>query len=730
MNSITRSLYIVAFVVAVMVAAGSLATPTTHATATFIVKSTGDAGDALPGDGNCLPFAGDCTLRAAIEEANALPGDDAIVFDIGAGGVQTILPATGLPIITDTVSVDGTTQPGFAGSPIIELSGASMTGQEEGLRVAADDVLIRGLVINNFVDGLGVSGIGIWILSGSGNVIAGNYIGTDVAGSAEMSNRTGVTIESNANVIGGLTAADRNVIAGNNSNIDLYGAGNLVQGNYLGISALGTASLGDFVGVVITGANNVIGGTVAAARNVISGNSDGGIGGVWLLGVGASGNFVLGNYIGVAPDGVTPVGNTDFGVLIWDGASNNFIGDTTGSGNVIAANGGGVMISNDSSVGNRVRGNSIRSNAFGVYDLLGIELFTENPVGTVTPNDVGDADVGPNNAQNFPTVGSALTNGIVTGVGGTFNSTPSSVFDIDVYSSAGCDVSGHGEGQTYLATFPVSTDSSGNGTWGGLISPIGVGQVITATATSSSGDTSEFSACKVVTTCVGGDGDCDGFNDAAPSAHQGPANTNVAVDNCTGLWNQPQQNADGNYLDLPGKPFDDLTRPNSDAQGDACDSDDDNDGRSDADEASGAGCGGIASDPLDADTDGDNFLDGAECVLGSNPAKMTVKPTEASCAPAGDTDGDKVSDRREVCYYNTDANNVNTDGDACNDGREVASINANNAVDVIDLQQVASEAGAYALPGSAVKVDYDMTKNGTIDVLDLQQVAAQSGACP
>jgi hypothetical protein len=204
----------------------------------------------------------------------------------------------------------------------------------------------------------------------------------------------------------------------------------------------------------------------------------------------------------------------------------------------------------------------------------------------------------------------------------------------------------------------------------------------------------------------------------------------TAFDNCPAAPNPLVENADRNFIELgPSKPFDDLSLANSDGIGDACDPDDDNDGRVDLDELSGVACAG-PTDPIDADSDGDNYLDGVECALGTNPNLASSRPAATSCGPTGDFDADGISTRFEFCHYGTDAARTNTDADACNDGREIASVNASNTVDVIDLQQVASEAGSYAFPGSAVKADFDITKNGTIDVIDLQIVAARAGPCP
>src|SRR5439155_26949600 len=102
---------------------------------TFTVLNTNDSG------------AG--SLRQAILDANAAAGADVINFNIDGGGVQTIAPTSILPQITGAVTIDGTTQPGFAGSPIIELNGASASAFA-GLNITAGNSTVRGLVINRF----------------------------------------------------------------------------------------------------------------------------------------------------------------------------------------------------------------------------------------------------------------------------------------------------------------------------------------------------------------------------------------------------------------------------------------------------------------------------------------------------------------------------------------------------------------------------------------------------
>jgi CSLREA domain-containing protein len=160
------------------------ATPSAKA-AGFTVNSTADGGDANPGDGICQTSTpGQCALRAAIEEANALGGADTINFDIPGSGPHTITPAGGLPAITKPVAIDGTSQPGFAGTPIIEIDGNNQAKDGFWLKPGSDGSTIRGFVINDFVGGSGIE------IESSGNTIVGNYLGTNVAGTAVDGNAT------------------------------------------------------------------------------------------------------------------------------------------------------------------------------------------------------------------------------------------------------------------------------------------------------------------------------------------------------------------------------------------------------------------------------------------------------------------------------------------------------------------------------------------------------------
>ena len=414
------------------------------------------------------------SLRQAILNANASSGTDAISFGIPSAEGQTITLASPLPAITDPVSISGATQPGFAGTPIVELNGNGITGS--GLTVSAANTTLSGLVINRF------NGPGIQIIGNNttNTFVQGNYIGTDLTGTLARPNAVGIqignTVTSPTNsLIGGTTAATRNVISGNTgSGVVLpTGNGHAVTGNYIGTSADGAGDLGNGgAGVwIVSATNTAVGATAPGAGNVISGNNQHG---VLISGSPAT---LHGNLIGTNAAGDAGVPNGLDGIRI-EFASGNTIGGVPGFGNTIAFNtGSGVTIQTGSS--NRISGNSIHSNG-----ALGIDLL---PAG-VTPNDAGDADTGPNNLLNFP-----VLTAVTGGVQGTLNSTPNGTFRIEFFRNLTCDASGNGEGATFLGTTTVTTDVTGNGTIP-LFTAAG-GQLVVATATDSSNNTSEFSSC-------------------------------------------------------------------------------------------------------------------------------------------------------------------------------------------------------------------------------------------
>jgi hypothetical protein len=200
-------------------------------------------------------------------------------------------------------------------------------------------------------------------------------------------------------------------------------------------------------------------------------------------------------------------------------------------------------------------------------------------------------------------------------------------------------------------------------------------------------------------------------------------------DNCPSNANNDQANTDGNFTsNAPLYAMDDTTWVNSDGSGNACDGDDDNDGLPDADEGTGALCDGTITDPLLRDSDGDRFLDGAECAHLANPASDLSVPALASCGDTNDTDGDKLTNRLEACFYGSSPTNANTDGDACSDGREVTSLNADTTVNSGDQGMLAAE--LLRVPPPSKLLNFDLNKDGTINSGDQGQMASRLGACP
>ena len=510
---------------------------------TFTVTATDDADD-----GACT--VAHCSLREAIGAANANDGRDTIAFLLSGRGPFIIRPDTPLPPTTDAVVIDGTTQPGFAGVPLIELEGdLPAAGVAFGLRLHGGDSVVRGLRMT-------LADVAAIEIRGPGrNVIQGNYVGTTANGRRPAGNGHGVWIvDSPNNIIGGTTPEERNLISGNLVNgVTIEGpnaSGNRVTGNYIGTNVNGTEALPNGRhGVVIVGAPiNVVGGSAPGAGNVISGNDGSG---VRILGPTASDNRVQGNHIGVDVSGQFAIGNGGKGV--WIRSPNNLIGGVgSGEGNIISNSSlAGLIIQSAWATGNRVEGNVIgtditlrkpfgndpygvrvhqapnnmiggrdpaqgnviaHSSVTGVFvtestsnailsnsiygsGALGIDLSVGGADAGITPNDEGDVDVGTNNLQNFPVIDDVIPSGTGAVLRGRLNGTPDAMYLIQLFANPRCDVSAFGEGRQLVSSFDVTTDASGNATFDVPVDE-NPRASFSATATDALNNTSEFARCR------------------------------------------------------------------------------------------------------------------------------------------------------------------------------------------------------------------------------------------
>jgi hypothetical protein len=401
---------------------------------------------------------------------------DTIVFDAGVfppGVSFTFINLTSsLPSLdTGNDTIDGST----TGEVVWGVSALFAC-----LTIASDNNTVKGLAIGRCSDGVQISsgqantiggstpGEGNWmynnntagvlIVSGaSGNSVKGNLIGTDQDGTGPGPNHWGVALGSGANTIGGSSAAERNVISGNDIGVFLEGPSNIIQGNYIGTNAAGTAAIPNATGLLIlSGAqNNTIGGTSAAERNVISGNTNRGV----EISDGGNGNSVKGNYIGTNAAGTAAIPNGT-GVGITANAQNNTIGGTAaGEGNLIAFNtGNGVEVVGPSTTSNLIRGNSIYSNGG-----KGIDNFNGG------------------NGEPPPPV--------ITGTGPVTGTVACASFNctIDIYSDD------EDEGRVYEGS--TIADDADNWTFAGSLH----GPNVTAIAIYPAGNTSEFSTPVEVT---------------------------------------------------------------------------------------------------------------------------------------------------------------------------------------------------------------------------------------
>lgn len=413
--------------------------------ATFTVTNTNDSG---PG-----------SLRQAIIDSNSTPGGEPNVINFSIGtGAQTISPLSPLPTITARVIIDGTTQPGYAGKPIIEIEG-SQAGNRAGFVISAGFSTIRGLVINRF------NGDGIFMFDTNGNVIEDNFIGTDVTGSIALGNsRAGVFGSSGI----GFHVIRRNVLSGNGGDGISLGVGlfNAVEDNLIGTDATGAFALGNALHGIRASFD-----TVRARRNVISGNHQNGI---WSGGL----NLFQGNFIGTDATGTLPIGNFGDGI---SSVIDEVGGLNDGEGNTIAFNGGvGVLVAVPPST---ILSNSIFSNGG-----LGIDIDGDG----VTAND--PCDESSMDLQNYPVLTSVSRTKDSTVIEGALNSTPNTAFKIQFFSNDAHNPSGFGEGRTLIGITTVVTDSTCNASFTVMLPATGQSErFFTATATNPDNSTSEFS---------------------------------------------------------------------------------------------------------------------------------------------------------------------------------------------------------------------------------------------
>lgn len=438
--------------------------------ATFTVSNTADSG------------AG--SLRQAILDANGAAGADTINFS--AAG--TITPLTALPTITETVTIDGYTAPGavqntgainaaFNGTLTVELNGSSAGDSGIGLRVSAGGCLIQGLAINRFSDS------GIRIDGGSGTRIFGNFIGTNLAGTAALGNinRGILVVGSTGNFIGFTTVMSRNVISGNaGTGISVTAGGSAtIRRNLIGTDKAGIADLGNTQeGVrIVDSSGSIVGGT---DRNVISGNDGSGVAVIQSSNAtSATGNVVSANYLGVNLGGNTALPNSGSGVLI-NAAANTIGGTTVAARNIISGNSAnGVSLGSNFAAGNVVAGNYIGVGANGTTALAnrdnGVQisnLAANNTVGAtgVTPSacDLGcniianNGDVASTSARSgiyvdtTAGVGNALRENSIFGSGGIG-------IDLGVVGTTANDTNDPDTGANNLQNFPVVSTATTNG---------------------------------------------------------------------------------------------------------------------------------------------------------------------------------------------------------------------------------------------------------------------------
>ncbi len=448
--------------------------------------------------------SGTGSLRQAILDANngsVCTAPCTIAFNL-PGAQRTIAPPASLPAITAAnVTIDATTQPGYSGMPLVTLDGSSNPNPSAGLQLSGGSDTVKGLSIVRF------QGSAIVIDTAGNDVVAANYLGLQPDGSTPGQNAgEGILVTTANNTIGGSNAASRNVLSGNfGSGVVLKGlaaTGNAVRGNYIGLKAAGTsnaANITDGIQLLLGASNNTIGGTTAADRNVISGNNNSGIYITGSVGATCTGNLISANFIGTDAAGSASIGNGT-GIYLGTNVTGNTIGGTAaGTANIVVSNTTGISFDGPGNA-NAILGNSLTGNSG-----MTIDLGNNGP----TANDSGDSDTGPNELQNTPTfVDASLAGSTLTAhlnVDSAAVATTAAI-RVELFKS---DASG-----VHALSLLASQCFAGNALNGVAMTinsaPVVIGDKLVATATSYSDatcttvadGTSELSSAATITTCT------------------------------------------------------------------------------------------------------------------------------------------------------------------------------------------------------------------------------------
>ena len=353
------------------------------------------------------------SLRAAIYYATDHAGTT-VMFNIPnsdpgySNGVYSIhLSGMLPPLVANGMVIDGSTQPGFTGRPLIAIDASRIIPQT----LTSDTFLIyssSNQLKNIAFIGFDWNGVTLLYPDATNNTISGCWLGVSSTGTNAAPNAyQGILIAAGAsgNIIGGTNALRRNVLSGNSQYgvfiTDSNTTGNVVLGNYIGTGASGSNALANGLSGVFIGNNasgNIVGSTNSTGRNILSGNAQYGV----ILTSNTTANIVLGNFIGTDTSGSYAVPNTIGGVFVAVGATSNVIGGgTAGARNVISGNTNGpyydygVLVAGSRTSGNVIAGNYIGLGADGltpVPNYYGVYFY-----GGATNNTLGGTVAGAGN---------------------------------------------------------------------------------------------------------------------------------------------------------------------------------------------------------------------------------------------------------------------------------------------------------------------------------------------